>query len=125
MLDGMAGRVFSGRVHPTEIASRMVREADLSTIEHHTGPMVPICITVTFNSNDLDMPPAARSRILAEAYAAHAAEQVWLLPGPTFVNIKPDPGLGVGTIGCDLEVRRGMRRPWGRLTGEPTLDLSN
>jgi hypothetical protein len=125
LLDGMAGRVFSGRVHPTEIAQRMVREADLSTIEHHTGSMVPNSITVSINPNDLDLPPDALSRVLAEAYEAHAAEQGWRLPGPTFVTIKLDPDLGVGNIECELEVRRGMRHPWGRLTGKPTLDLSN
>ena len=107
----MAGRVFSGRVHPTEIAQRMVREADLSTIEHLTGPMVPNRITVSINPNDLDLPPDSLSRVLAEAYEAHAAEQGWRLPGPTFVNIKLDPDLPVGAIECELEVRKGMRHP--------------
>ncbi|MFP3916048.1 MAG: DUF3662 domain-containing protein, partial [Actinomycetota bacterium] len=125
MLDGMAGRVFSGRVHPTEIAQRIVREADLSATEHPTGPMVANRIEVTLNPEDLDLPPPSLSRVLAEAYEAHAANEGWRLPGPTYVNIRLDTDLAPGTIVCDLETRKGVRHPWARLTGQPTLDLAN
>ncbi|HZD04594.1 MAG TPA: FhaA domain-containing protein, partial [Longimicrobiales bacterium] len=62
MLDGMAGRFFAGTVHPTEIAQRMVREADLESTEHPTGPMVPNAITIILHPHDLDLPPASLSR---------------------------------------------------------------
>ncbi|HJR93579.1 MAG TPA: FhaA domain-containing protein, partial [Acidimicrobiia bacterium] len=91
MLDGMAGKVFSGRVHPTEIATRMVREADLESLEHPTGPMVANSVTVTMSPEDLDLPPASLSLVLAEAYEAHAAEEGWRLPGPTYVNVRLNP----------------------------------
>lgn len=125
MLDGMAGRVFSGRVHPTEIAQRMVREADLAALEHPTGPMVPNRFIVTLHPDDLDLPPASLSRVLAEAFESHAANEGWRLPGPTYVNVKIDSDLSPGTIDTDLEVRKGARHPWGRLTGQQVLDLSN
>lgn len=125
MLDGMAGRVFQGSIHPTEIAQKLVREADLETIDHPTGPMVPNSLTVGINPDDLDLPPASLSRVLAEAYEAHAAEEGWRLSGPTYVNIRLDPDLAPGAISCSLEVRKGSRHPWGRLTGDGTFDLPN
>src|SRR5690606_6251234 len=125
MLDGVASRVFSGRVHPTEIAQRMVREADLAADDTDAGRVVANRITVGLNPDDLDLPPASLSRVLADAYEAHAAEEGWRLPGPTYVNIRLDPDLPPGSIECDLEVRKGSRHPWGRLTGIPPLDLSN
>lgn len=125
MLDGMAGRVFHGNVHPTEIAQRLVREADLGSLDHPTGTMVPNCINVSIHPSDLDLPPSSLSRVLAEAYEAHAAEEGWRLPGPTYVNVKLDPDLVTGSISCDLEVRKGSRHPWGRLSAEQSFDLTN
>jgi len=125
MLDSMAGRVFSGRVHPTEIAQRIVREADLASVDHPIGPMVPNKVVVSINPEDLDLPPDSLSRVLAEAYEAHAAEEGWRLPGPTYVNVRLDPDLGVGSISCDLEVQKGQRHPWGRLSGKTTVNLAN
>ena len=125
MLDGMAGRVFSGRVHPTEIAQRIVREADLESTEHPTGPMVPNAVKVTLHPDDLDLPPASLSRVLTEAYEAHAAEEGWRLPGPTSVAIRLNTDATPGAIRCDFEIRKGQRHPWGRLSGPMTLDLAN
>lgn len=121
----MAGKVFSGRVHPTEIAQRMVREADLESVEHPTGTMVANSITVSMNPEDLDLPPASLSRVLAEAYEAHAAEEGWRLPGPTYVNVRLDPDLSTGSIQCRFETRNGTRHPWGRLSGPVSADLNN
>lgn len=125
MLDGMAGKVFSGRVHPTEIAQRMVREADLESIDHPTGTMVANSIVVTMNPEDLDLPPASLSRALAEAYEAHAAEEGWRLPGPTYVNVRLSPDLPNGSIRCEFEIRKGTRHPWGRLSGPVIVGLNN
>ena len=121
----MAGKVFSGRVHPTEIATRMVREADLESLEHPTGPMVANSVTVTMNPEDLDLPPASLSLVLAEAYEAHAAEEGWRLPGPTYVNVRLNPDVPNGSIRCGFEVRKGSRHPWGRLSGPIKVDLNN
>ena len=125
LLDGMAGKVFHGRVHPTEIAQRLVRDADLESTEHRTGPMVHNSMTVTLNPEDLDLPPATLSRVLAEAFEAHAAEEGWRLPGPTYVNIRLDTSLGAGSMTTKAETRRGSRHPWGRLAGATTHDLTN
>ncbi len=125
MLDGVAGKVFHGRVHPTEIAQKLVREADLGSTEHPTGPMVANAATVILNPADLDLPPASLARILTEAYEAHAAEEGWRLAGPTSVNIKLDQGIPPGSVQCRLETRKGSRHPWGRLSGSDTFDLTN
>lgn len=125
MLDGMAGKVFHGRVHPTEIAQRLVREADLGSTEHPTGPMVANTATVILNPSDLELPPASLARMLTEAYEAHAAEEGWRFPGPTRVNVKLSQEVTPGSLQCRLETRRGSRHPWGRLSGTDTFDLSN
>lgn len=125
MLDGVAGRVFTGRVHPTEIASRMVREADFESTEHDTGIMVPNAVRVTLHPDDLEIPPPNLARLLAEAYDAHAAEEGWRLPGPTYVAIRLDSGMAPGGIKCEFEIRKGQRRPWGHLNGKTTLSLTN
>jgi hypothetical protein len=125
LLDGMAGKVFHGRVHPTEIAQRLVREADLESTDHPTGTMVHNAMTVYLHPEDLDLPPASLSRVLAEAFEAHAAEEGWRLPGPTYVNVRLDPSLSPGSIVTKAETRRGYRRPWGRLSGPSSHDLTN
>lgn len=125
MLDGMAGKVFGGTIHPTEVAQRMVREADLESFDHQTGITVANSITVSIHPGDLDLPPASLSRVLAEAYEAHAAEEGWRLPGPTYVNVRIDPDLSAGSIRCVLETAKGSRHPWGHLSGTSKFTLNN
>jgi hypothetical protein len=103
----------------------MVREADLEATEVPLGRLVPNSFTVSIHPDDLDLPPDALARALADAYESHAAEEGWRLPGPTLVDVRLDPSQSTGYVDLRMERRKGTRHPWGRLRGTPDLDLAN
>lgn len=125
MLDGLAGRVFQGSVHPAELAQRLAREADLASFQHPTGPAVANKVILRLNPADLDLPPTVLADVLAGGFEAHAAEEGWRLPGPAQVEIELTDDVMPGSIRCRLEQAEGRRPPWGRLSGPVTHPLTN
>jgi hypothetical protein len=41
LIDGIAARLFRGRMHPVELGTRLVREADLALRTGPAGPVAP------------------------------------------------------------------------------------
>ncbi len=93
-MDGMAARLFRGRIHPVELGSRLIREADLSLQEGTAGPVAPNYFVVTLGG------PPADDAALEEAQAElalvveeNAAERGWRLDGPAVVRIGTGAGI--------------------------------
>jgi len=93
-VDGMAARLFRGRIHPVELGSRLIREADLSLQEGTAGPVAPNYFVVTLGG------PPADDAALEEAQAElalvveeNAAERGWRLDGPAVVRIGTGAGI--------------------------------
>jgi len=94
LVDGMAARLFRGRIHPVELGSRLIREADLSLQEGTAGPVAPNYFVVTLGG------PPADDAALEEAQAElalvveeNAAERGWRLDGPAVVRIGTGAGI--------------------------------
>jgi hypothetical protein len=117
LFEGATGRVFSGRLHPSEMAGRIAREADLSRYRHESGPATANKYVLTVSSADLDVDPSALERKLARALAEHAAAVGLLFEGPPTVKITGSKEMAPGQFTCTPSVEPGPLPPWARLTG--------
>ncbi len=117
LFEGTAGRVFSGRIHPSEMAGRIAREADLSRYRHESGPATANKYVLTVSSADLDVDPSALEKKLELALAEHAADVGLLFEGPPTVTIRASNDMAPGQFSCTPSVEPGPLPPWARLTG--------
>jgi len=117
LVDGMAGRVFRGKLHPVELAARLVREADLSVEEGPTGPSAGNVFGLRLNPRDLDTAvPSKLVRELEDLLESTAADRGWRLNGPVQVTLEPNAALSPGTVDCRIDRSTGTRPPWAFLT---------
>ncbi|MGH8916174.1 MAG: FhaA domain-containing protein [Acidimicrobiia bacterium] len=124
LLEGATGRVFSGRLHPSEMAGRIAREADLSRYRHEAGPATANKYVLTVNPSDLDVDPSALESQLEAALAEHAAATGLLLEGPPTVHVRTSESVPPGQFRCDPAVEPGKLPAWARLTGAgSTLEI--
>jgi Protein of unknown function (DUF3662)/FHA domain len=117
LLEGATGRVFSGRLHPSEMAGRIAREADLSRYRHESGPATANKYVLTVSPADLDVDPTTLEKKLEMALAEHAAGVGLLFEGPPTVRITTSTEMTPGQFSCTPSVEPGPLPPWARLTG--------
>jgi hypothetical protein len=116
LVDGLAARLFGGRVHPVELGSRLVREADLAVIETGVGPGAPNGYRVALGGEPVDDEVLwAVRRELEEFVEAAAAERGWRLEGPARVVIAVDPRERASRVDIETWVEPGARPPWAVL----------
>ncbi len=119
LIDGMAGKVFRGKLHPVELATRLVREADLAVEEGPLGPTAPNVYTLRMNPRDLDAEvPSALVQELEQVLESTAADRGWQLDGPVRVSIKATESASIGTVECRVSRLPGKRQPWAYLTAD-------
>jgi len=89
LVDGFAARLFRGRVHPVELGTRIVREADLAAFDTHAGPGAPNAFVVTLGGDPEPEEALAEARRELEAVLTEAAaERGWRMDGPATVEIR-------------------------------------
>ena len=115
LLEGTTGRVFSGRIHPAEMAGRIAREADLGVYQHAAGPATANRYILSVNERDMELDPSQLESSLEEVLSEHAAEEGLRLDGPPRVEIVTSSGVSPGQFNCELEVSSGPLPPWSRL----------
>lgn len=115
LLDGVAGRVFSGALHPSELAGKLAREADFARFDHPTGPATANSFTVVVNPKDITVHPDSLEESLAEELSRYAADEGLRLEGPVSVDIETSTEIPPGTVMCHVEVVPGPPTPWARL----------
>ncbi len=100
LVDGLAGRLFPGRVQASELANRVIREADLALVEGPAGPTAPNVFGIRISAGDLgtDQAPEALCAELAAAVEQTAAQQGWRLEGQVVVEIVTDTALSPGSL---------------------------
>ena len=122
LVDGMAGKVFRGKLHPVELATRLVREADLSVEESVAGPTAANVYSVRVNPRDLDFEvPSGFVHELEDMLESAAADRGWRLNGPIRVALETADGVSPGTIECSAGRSPGRRQAWADLTGDRGL----
>lgn len=124
LLDGVAGRVFSGRLHPSEIASKLAREADFARFEHETGPATANAYTILVHPRDINVNPEELEQTLADEMTRYSIEEGLRLEGPVTVSIETSDGVSAGNVVCHVEVLPGPPLVWARLVAETeTLEV--
>jgi hypothetical protein len=122
LVDGMAGKVFRGKLHPVELATRLVREADLSVEDSVAGPTAANVYSVRLNPRDLDSEvPSGFVRELEEVLESTAADRGWRLDGPIQVTLDTVDTVSPGSVECSVGRSPGRRQPWADLTGDRGL----
>ena len=112
-MDGLAGRVFRGNLHPVELGGRLIREADLTVHQTPSGPGVSNEWTISIHPADLqdvEVPDPLVTE-LAAGLEQTAAERGWRLEGPCTVRVVLDESRHTG----NRRLSRGdtARRPSG------------
>lgn len=121
LVDGVSGAIFRGRVHPVDLGTRLIREADLNMADGPAGPVVPNEYHLALNAEDLDLAGGAErlSTELAYTLATTAADRGWRLEGPPDVVIGADSELRSNHIRIAARTTPGSQAPWGQLIGGP------
>jgi hypothetical protein len=128
LVDGISAALFGGKLHPLDLADRLVREADLAATAEPAGRTVPNHFALTLHPDDLPdvLDRTALRRELAAALTAAAAERGWRLEGPAAVELTD----GATTVPRSPRFAGsfvpGQLPRWGRLVGESgsrTLEL--
>lgn len=118
LVDGISAAVFRGRMHPVDLANRLVRQADLLVVEGTAGPGIPNHFAVAVNDGDLD-PSISLPQLTAEldrTLYETAADRGWRIGGPIKVQIKPERSIGRGSIACTTSSESGVLPAWIELT---------
>ena len=118
LFEGVTGKVFSGRLHPAEIAGKLAREADFARFDHETGPATANVYNIAVNPRDLSLDPRELERTLVAEIDSYTREEGLRLEGPIKVDISTSPEVSAGTVLCHVEVRPGPPVPWARLTSD-------
>lgn len=122
LVDGLAAHLFRGRIHPVELGTRIVREADLGVFETHAGPGAPNAFVVTLGGEFESAEAVAEAERELEAVMAEAAaERGWRLDGPVTVTIQFGDG-AASSASVQTSVEPGPVAPWAYLepvTGNP------
>jgi hypothetical protein len=127
VLDGLAGRIFRGGLHPSEMAARIAREAELAQFETPSGPATANRFWITIHPDNLvetsPTGPADLGRDLTAAFADLAADRGWRLQGPVEVEVGVDPVVAPGTVRVVAAVVPGPVEPWAELRGDLHLAI--
>lgn len=115
LLEGWASRVFSGPLHPTELATRLIRTADLSLNDD----------LICHNHFEISIPDpgegAAPHRLIDELerlVEEAAFERGWRMNGPATVEIRTDPAIRRGSVYVTSGMAAGARPAWSVLRRE-------
>lgn len=125
LVDGMAARLFRGRMHPVELANLLIREADLALHILPVGPEAPNAFTVTLGGEPAEAEARdAVERELALAVEETAWERGWRLPGPVQVSLVVGSG-PAAAASVRAAFVSGPRPPWARLLppGRPHVEV--
>jgi len=127
LVDGATAAVFRGKMHPIDMAERLVRQADFVAHDGPAGPEIPnqwkVCI------NPLDIPDGVNQADLADelsaALADTARDRAWRLTGPISVDIVHDRDVPRGLTDCSGQSVPGALPAWGQLIATtPPLALA-
>ena len=119
LVEGVAGKVFRGTVHPAELAARIVRESDLIRREGPLGPVAPNQFAIHLSEKDIAALTEAEpvNRELEHAVEVTAMARGWRLEGPARVWLEADSTVSAGMVRIESSETPGSRPAWARLVG--------
>ena len=125
LLDDMAGKLARGPLQPIELAGRLVREADLASVDGEAGRVVPNHFRVEVNPADVPdgLPLPELTEAVAEAVDESFAERGWRADGPVVIDLRLEPATGRGTVDCAADRLPGALPAWAELRGKAVYPI--
>jgi hypothetical protein len=126
LVDGATAAVFRGKMHPVDMADRLLRQADFVAAQGAAGLEIPNRWSMHINPADLpraiDIDELGQE--LAGAVAAYAVENSLRVNGPLSVEVIRDSAVPRGLADCSGSTEPGPVEPWGQLiSASPPLAL--
>lgn len=129
LVDGLSAAIFRGRLHPVDVANRLLREADLAEREGALGAEIPNAWEVHVSSRDLVHTTSTDlARELTHVLAATAAEQGWRTGGRVTIEVVVDENARAGAVRCTGSSVAVQADAWGELLdvrGGRALDVAD
>jgi len=126
LVDGATAAVFRGKMHPVDMAERLVRQADFLATEGTVGQEIPNEWTMHINPLDIpdDVDHEDLAAELAAAVSLTAQDRGWRVSGPVTVQISADADVPRGLADCTGVSSPGPLAAWGQLVAtSPPLAL--
>ena len=117
LVDGLSAALFRGRMHPVDLANRLIRYVDLNVENGVAGPEIAnrYAVGVSPGELDPDMDLGRLAAELANAVRETAAENGWRISGTIDVEIVPDADVAPGSIRCAPHTMPGPLPAWSQL----------
>lgn len=117
LVEGLSAALFRGRMHPVDVANRLVRILDLSVEVGRAGPTIANQLVIRIHPSEVsaDVDAARLEAELARVVATTAEEKGWKIGGPITVELVRDRSVRSGSIALDRGRAPGQLRPWGQL----------
>ncbi len=123
LFERSAKRVFSGQVHPSELAERIAREADLARFEHLSAPATANQYVLTLNPGDVEGDVESLIHDLERELSGYAGEAGLRLEGPPRVTLETSERVAPGQFTCTHQIITGPQPAWARLVGADTREI--
>jgi len=128
LVDGISATVFRGKMHPVDLANRLLRAIDLAAVDGPIGPQIDNELLVRVHPNELDTELDIRTLVHELAIAVHdfAIQEGIRTGGRVCVTITPDTDVRVGSIKVEGTHRDDPLLPWAQLispTGQNVLEV--
>jgi len=120
LVDGASASVFRGRMHPVDIATRLIRQLEYLATETPAGPQIPNHLIVSMNAADVD-PQLDRSALTTELAAVltqTAADRGWRMLGHMHIQLHTDESAPRGIVECAGTIDRTPMDAWCQLIAD-------
>ena len=117
LVEGLSATVFRGRIHPIEVADRLIRHIDRTVDTGSSDPTAPNTYVIRVSPSELpdELDIAALQDELALVVTETASDRGWRLGGPVSVTVTADSTVGRGVIEIDHSSQPGQLAPWAQL----------
>ena len=117
LVDGASAAVFRGKMHPVDMADRLLRQADFVVVQGQTGPEIPNRWLLRINPSDVppEIDPEELDRELTHAITEFAADRGLRTNGPVIVEVVSDAAVPRGLTDCSGDSDPGPIDPWSQL----------
>ena len=117
LVDGATAAVFRGKMHPVDMADRLIRQADFVVSEGDAGPEIPNQWVLGINPSDLppEVDPEELERELTHTVSEFATDRGWRINGPVVVKVVSDAAVPRGLTDCSGTTEPGAIDPWSQL----------
>ena len=117
LVDGASAAVFRGKMHPVDMADRLIRQADFVVTQGDAGPEIPNRWVLRINPADLppEIDQQDLDQELTRAVDEFAADRGWKINGPVVVDVVSDAAVPRGLTDCSGASEPGRIDPWSQL----------